>query len=130
MLDLANPRAMAFTKPKDQRGGMMKNMLINKKKENQFQRPPSYVKLKSKDDDDDESDEWRTPKGHVPVMVGKEEGSSKRFAVPTRFMKDPSIAALLQLSADELGYDHQGIVQIPCHPEYFEAVLGKLSKRR
>lgn len=105
--------------------------MINKKKENQLLRPPSYVKLKSHSDDDGhgQSDEGRTPKGHVPVLVGKEEGSLKRFVVPTRFMKDPSMAALLQLSADEFGYDHQGIVQIPCDPEYFEAVLGKLSKR-
>ncbi|XP_021721025.1 auxin-responsive protein SAUR71-like [Chenopodium quinoa] len=113
---------MAFIKPRELGGKILRNKEC-------LPSPPSYVRLSRTDNDnedhqrDDDSNEGGTPKGHVPVMVGMEEKEVKRFVVPTRFMKDPSIVALLQLSADVFGYDHQGVLRIPCHPEYFQKII-------
>uniref|UniRef100_A0A803LXP2 Uncharacterized protein n=1 Tax=Chenopodium quinoa TaxID=63459 RepID=A0A803LXP2_CHEQI len=103
---------MAFIKPRDLGGKILR-------KKECLPSPPSYVRLSRTDDNDndnedhqrDDSNEGGTPKGHVPVMVGMEEKDVKRFVVPTRFMKDPSIVTLLQLSADVFGYDHQGVLR-------------------
>ncbi|GMG98419.1 hypothetical protein Nepgr_000259 [Nepenthes gracilis] len=93
------------------------SMMIKKKDSSSH-----YVRLPS----DDENREIR--KGHVPMMVGN-EGAKEKFMVPTRFIHHPSIIALLDLSADEFGYDQQGVLQIPCEPEYFREIIGKLSKK-
>ncbi|GAB2274563.1 hypothetical protein Dimus_009330 [Dionaea muscipula] len=60
-------------------------------------------------------------KGFVPVMVG-----SERFMIRTRLMMHPSIVALLELSADEFGYEQEGVLQIPCEPEYFRQTINKM----
>ncbi|XP_074266410.1 auxin-induced protein X15-like [Silene latifolia] len=120
---------MAFVKAKEFGG-----KIIGRSNSKEFlPRPPSYVRLsnKNKDIDDGKYDDQGgvTPKGHVPVMVGNEEGKWKKFVVPTWFMKDPSIVALLQLSADEFGYNHQGVLQIPCDIQVFQSIIAKLSKK-
>ncbi|GMH11134.1 hypothetical protein Nepgr_012975 [Nepenthes gracilis] len=69
-------------------------------------------------------------KGYVPVMVGDREGVAERFMIRAQLMKHPSIIALLELSADEFGYDQEGVLQIPCEPETFRETISKLSKKR
>ncbi|KNA03298.1 hypothetical protein SOVF_210550, partial [Spinacia oleracea] len=107
---------MAFIKPRELGGKILR-------KKECVPSPPSYVKLSSNNGNDDD-DEEGTPKGHVPVMVGNiDEGELKRFVVPTGFMKDPSIVTLLKLSAAEFGYNQEGVLQIPCHPECFQKII-------
>ncbi|GAB2214840.1 hypothetical protein Droror1_Dr00019204 [Drosera rotundifolia] len=70
-------------------------------------------------------------KGYVPVMVGSEGFlGGERFMIKTHLIKHPSIVALLELSADEFGYDQEGVLQIPCEPDYFRNTINKLSKSR
>ncbi|CAO2841049.1 unnamed protein product [Amaranthus hypochondriacus] len=122
-------------------------MISKKKQYNHLPSPPRYVRLSSKENDNDNDNDndnnnvsrrfgrnegsgsgrGGTPKGHVPVLVGLEEDELKRFVVPTRYMNHPSIVELLQLSADEFGFNNQGVLHIPCHPQYFETLLCNLN---
>ncbi|GMH11133.1 hypothetical protein Nepgr_012974 [Nepenthes gracilis] len=84
--------------------------------------PLHYLRLSTGD--------YQSQKGYVPVIVGDHEGMAERFMIRTQWMKHPSILALLDLSADEFGYDQEGVLQIPCEPEFFRVIIKRLSKRR
>ncbi|GAB2285597.1 hypothetical protein Dimus_020041 [Dionaea muscipula] len=70
-------------------------------------------------------------KGYVPVMVGtSEDQMTERFLIKTELIKHPSIIALLELSADEFGYQQEGVLQIPCQPDFFRDTIKSLSKAK
>ncbi|GAB2285585.1 hypothetical protein Dimus_020031 [Dionaea muscipula] len=96
---------------------------------------PCYVRLQFSDHDDDESPRRQhchheVRKGYVPVMVGDYEGVREKFMVRTQYMTQPSIVALLELSADEFGYQHQGMLQISCDPDTFREIINSLSHKK
>lgn len=122
-------------------------MILKKKQNNYLPSPPRYVGLSSKENDNNNNSNVSrrfgrnegsgsgtgrggTPKGHVPVLVGFDEDELKRFLVPTRYMNHPSIVKLLQLSADEFGFNNQGVLHLPCHPQYFETLLCNLNNNK
>lgn len=67
----------------------------------------------------------RVPKGCVPVLVGFKE--MERFVVHTKLFKHPRITALLDMAAQEFGYEQKGILRIPCDVEHFRQVLEVIS---
>ena len=69
------------------------------------------------------------PEGHVPVYVGEE---MQRFAVRAELLGHPVFLELLRRSAQEYGYEQQGVLRIPCPVPLFERMLGYLleSNRR
>ncbi|EHA8590759.1 putative Auxin-responsive protein SAUR41 [Cocos nucifera] len=73
-----------------------------------------------------ESSAKRLPKGCVPVLVGLED--MERFVVHTKLFKHPCIRALLEVAAQEFGYEQKGILRIPCDVEHFRQVLEVISK--
>ncbi|KAJ8459648.1 hypothetical protein OPV22_032574 [Ensete ventricosum] len=71
------------------------------------------------------------PTGHVPVLVGMDiDGAVERFVVPLRLFQDPWMATLLDMSAQEFGYRHHGILRIPCDVDHFRRVIGTIDKAR
>ncbi|XP_038986465.1 auxin-responsive protein SAUR71-like [Phoenix dactylifera] len=68
----------------------------------------------------------RVPRGCVPVLVGLEE--MERFEVRTKLFKHPCITALLEMAAQEFGYEQKGILRIPCDAEHFRQVLEGLKE--
>ena len=60
------------------------------------------------------------PEGHLPVYVGDE---MERFVVSAEFLNHPIFIKLLNKSAQEYGYEQQGVLRIPCHVLVFERVL-------
>lgn len=74
-------------------------------------------------------DEHEIRRGYVPIMVGKCEEEEERFMVPLRLMKHPFIIDLLQLSANEFGYQQDGVIQIPCQPLHFRLVMDNISSK-
>ncbi|KAL8461921.1 hypothetical protein ACS0TY_033119 [Phlomoides rotata] len=60
------------------------------------------------------------PEGHLPVFVGEE---MERFIVSADFLNHPIFVMLLNKSAQEYGYEQQGVLRIPCHVFFFERVL-------
>ncbi|KAK3404931.1 hypothetical protein EUGRSUZ_K01226 [Eucalyptus grandis] len=86
--------------------------------------PAPYVKLSR------ESSENRVRKGYVPVLVGKEAATTERLHIPTKLMGHPSVAALLELSANEFGYEQQGLLRIPYDPDSFKQMMKRISKNK
>ena len=66
----------------------------------------------------------------MPIIVGKCDGEEERFMMPTAWMKHPSIVALLELSADEFGYRHEGVLHISCQPDLFREIITRISFKK
>jgi SAUR family protein len=65
------------------------------------------------------------PRGCVPLMVvgdGDEEG--ERFVVRMEVLRHPSLAALLEMAAQEFGYRQEGILRVPCAVRQFKQALS------
>ncbi|XP_058744397.1 auxin-responsive protein SAUR71-like [Vicia villosa] len=60
------------------------------------------------------------PEGHVPVYVGEE---MQRFVLNAEILNHPVFMNLLNLSVQEYGYTHNGVLRIPCRVSVFEQVL-------
>lgn len=67
------------------------------------------------------------PKGYVPVLVGK-TGELQRFLVRIEDFKHPSFVGLLEMAAQEFGYEQKGVLRIPCDIAHFQQVLEVISK--
>ncbi|KAI9116408.1 hypothetical protein K1719_012575 [Acacia pycnantha] len=61
--------------------------------------------------------------GHVPIYVGDE---MQRFEVNAELLNHPIFVKLLNKSAQEYGYEQQGVLRIPCHVFVFERILEAL----
>ncbi|KAI9177521.1 hypothetical protein LWI28_016294 [Acer negundo] len=66
-------------------------------------------------------------KGYVPLMVGAEE-VMERIMVPTKLIDHPYIIELLELSAKEYGYNHQGLLKIQYDAHSFKTMVEIISK--
>ncbi|KAK4743378.1 hypothetical protein SAY87_001379 [Trapa incisa] len=86
---------------------------------------PSYVRLGSIGCRDDQN---RPRKGYVPLMVGKDHEVMERLDIPTKIIDHPHIVGLLESSADEFGYSHQGPIKIRCDPDLFKQMVKRISK--
>ncbi|KAK1305036.1 hypothetical protein QJS10_CPB11g01550 [Acorus calamus] len=84
----------------------------------------SYERLLESDDRKKAKD-VEVPSGYVPVMVGSgREEEMERFVVHTKHFKHPCIVILLEMAAQEFGYEQQGILKIPCDVEHFRSVIA------
>ncbi|CAL9107784.1 unnamed protein product [Musa textilis] len=68
-----------------------------------------------------------TPKGYVPVIVGRGP-ATERFLLQVKLFQDPCIVVLLAMATDELGHPQQGTLRIPCDVDHFRHVVGVISK--
>ncbi|KAM3295049.1 hypothetical protein ACQJBY_037733 [Aegilops geniculata] len=72
---------------------------------------------------DDERE--KVPRGHVPMVTG----CRARVVVPARLLRDPRIAELLDMAAQQYGYGQPGVLRIPCDAgHYRRAVDGALHR--
>lgn len=65
------------------------------------------------------------PEGHVPVYVGEE---MKLFVINAELLNHPVFVNLLNRAAQEYGYQHEGVLRIPCKVTVFERVLEVLRR--
>lgn len=63
----------------------------------------------------------KAPRGYVPMLIGR--GEEERVLVHTKLLKHPSLTVLLDMAAQEFGYEQQGILRIPCSIEQFQSIL-------
>ncbi|GAU16838.1 hypothetical protein TSUD_367850 [Trifolium subterraneum] len=85
----------------------------NHRRNNTFRRSDS-----SKEPLAETSENSHVPEGHVPVYVGEE---MVRFVVNAELLNHPVFVKLLNMSAQEYGY--QGVLRIPCRVVVFERIL-------
>ncbi|XP_027334016.1 auxin-responsive protein SAUR72-like [Abrus precatorius] len=71
-----------------------------------------------------------TPKGYVPICVGTNEDTCKRFMVHIRTLSDDYFCELLGRSADEYGFRNEGVLRIPFEAQDFEEWLIKRSNEK
>ncbi|KAM0889974.1 hypothetical protein ACQ4PT_027370 [Festuca glaucescens] len=64
------------------------------------------------------------PRGCVPVMVLGDGDEAERFVVRVEALRQPSLAALLEMAAQEFGYKQEGILRVPCAVHQFKQALS------
>nr|POE97417.1 isoform 2 of vacuolar-processing enzyme delta-isozyme [Quercus suber] len=62
----------------------------------------------------------QVPKGFLAVYVGPQ---LRRFVIPTSYLSMPDFRGLMDMVAEEFGFDHEGGLRIPCEEEDFEKIL-------
>ncbi|ERN14498.1 auxin-responsive protein SAUR71 [Amborella trichopoda] len=67
----------------------------------------------------------RSFKGRVPVHVGEE---MERFSVSAELLNNPVFCELLKRSAQEYGYEQEGVLRIPCPVHVFRQLLQCLEQ--
>nr|ACG28540.1 SAUR11 - auxin-responsive SAUR family member [Zea mays] len=75
-----------------------------------------------------------TPKGQVAVYVGGgggEAAQSLRYVVPVVYLNHPTFGELLREAEEEFGFQHPGVITIPCPAARFEqaAALAAAGKK-
>jgi len=76
----------------------------------------------------DSSKRVQVPKGFLVVRVGRGE-ESQRFWIPVLHFNDPLFAELLKEVEDEYGFDHQGVINIPCDVSDFQNLQKLISTK-
>ena len=61
-------------------------------------------------------------KGHMAVHVGESEDEKQRVLVPVTHLNHPLLGKLLEKAEKIYGFDHPGVITIPCRISEFERV--------
>ncbi|RLN41960.1 hypothetical protein C2845_PM01G36980 [Panicum miliaceum] len=71
-------------------------------------------------------DDGRVPRGYVPmVLVGDEgDGEERRIMVRVEMLREPCMAAVLEMAALRFGYGQRGVLRIPCGAGRFQQMVG------
>ncbi|KAL7173731.1 hypothetical protein ACSBR2_033062 [Camellia fascicularis] len=62
--------------------------------------------------------------GHFAV-IAVDVDELKRFIVPLNYLTNPSFMRLLELAAEEYGFDREGALTVPCPPRDLERILAE-----
>ncbi|MED6110072.1 hypothetical protein PIB30_039517 [Stylosanthes scabra] len=62
------------------------------------------------------------PKGHMAIYVGELEGEKQRVLVPVTHLNHPLLGKLLEKTEKVYGFDHPGLITIPCGISEFQRV--------
>jgi SAUR family protein len=88
----------------------------------------------------DDDDKQRIPKGYLPIVLVRDDddddddddegGSEMRVLVRVRDLKEPCMAALLEMAEQQFGYGQQGVLKVPCDAERFHHVVTMARKSK
>lgn len=68
------------------------------------------------------------PKGYVPISVGVNEETAKRFFIHTTTLSHTDFLEFLRSSAEEYGFLNNGVLRIPYETREFEEWIKKDGK--
>ena len=72
------------------------------------------------------AEEGGVPKGYFAVYAGEE---SRRFVVPTGYLREPAFRDLMEQAADEFGFAQAGGLRVPCAEEDLEDLIRRLQRK-
>ncbi|CAO2179409.1 unnamed protein product [Urochloa humidicola] len=88
---------------------------------------PSFVSSVTRDDK-------RIPKGYLPIVLVRDDEAGNneetRVLVRVKDLKEPCMAALLELAEQQFGYGQQGVLRVPCDEQRFEHVVNMARKSK
>ena len=91
----------------------------------------AFVKIeknkRSRQNSDGKKNRNIVPKGCLPVYVGQD--ILIRFVIDVGVLSHPLLAELLEASAHEFGYEHNGALRIRCDVLLFERILNLINSR-
>lgn len=67
--------------------------------------------------------------GHF-VVHAIEDGKKKRFIVELGCLADPSFVKLLERAEEEFGFEHEGVLAVPCRHSDLEKILESRKKNK
>ncbi|XP_061365300.1 protein SMALL AUXIN UP-REGULATED RNA 8-like [Gastrolobium bilobum] len=70
------------------------------------------------------------PRGYVPIYVGTNEGTCRRFMVHIKALGDADFSQMLGRSAEEYGFRNEGVLRIPFEAQDFEEWLIRRSNQK
>nr|GFA59024.1 auxin-responsive protein SAUR40 [Tanacetum cinerariifolium] len=68
------------------------------------------------------------PKGYVPISVGVNDETRRRFIIHTSTLSHTDFVEFLCRSAEEYGFSNDGVLRIPYEPRAFEEWMKKEGK--
>nr|TKW29747.1 hypothetical protein SEVIR_3G416100v2 [Setaria viridis] len=72
----------------------------------------------------------RVPKGYIPmVLVGGDSEDSEggqRVLVNVSMLREPCIAALLEMAEQQFGHAQPGVLRIPCSVTHFDQMVNAM----
>lgn len=68
------------------------------------------------------------PRGYVPISVGVNGETTKRFVIHTSTLTHSDFLEFLCRSAEEYGYSNEGVLRIPYETRVFEEWMKKDGK--
>src|SRR4051812_23006532 len=75
-------------------------------------------------------DRGKVPKGYLPLaLVGEDGGGKERVLVRIGALKEPCMAALLEMAAQQFGYGQPGILKIPCDLQQFHQMVTAMCSK-
>ncbi|CAL4975545.1 unnamed protein product [Urochloa decumbens] len=78
-------------------------------------------------------DDKRIPKGYLPIVLVRDDqgvDEETRVLVRVKDLKEPCMAALLELAEEQFGYGQQGVLRVPCDVQRFEHVVNMARKSK
>ncbi|KAI5666363.1 hypothetical protein M9H77_16216 [Catharanthus roseus] len=92
----------------------------------------NYNNKKSDEDELEFEEESRNvpedvKEGHFAVIAVDEHNDQlimKRFIIPLSYLTHPTFLRLLEIAAEEYGFDREGALMIPCRPTELEKILA------
>jgi SAUR family protein len=85
----------------------------------------------------DDDGKQRIPKGYLPLVLVRDDdddddqgGSETKVLVRVRDLKEPCMAALLEMAEQQFGYGQQGVLKVPCDAERFDHVITMARKSK
>ncbi|ONK82027.1 uncharacterized protein A4U43_C01F35380 [Asparagus officinalis] len=67
------------------------------------------------------------PKGFLALCVGED---MKRFIIPMEYLSHRSFGFLLREAEEEFGFEHEGVLRIPCDVSIFESIVEIVEKEK
>ncbi|KAM3296574.1 hypothetical protein ACQJBY_038755 [Aegilops geniculata] len=72
----------------------------------------------------------KVPKGYLPLaLVGEDGDGDERVMVRIGALKEPCMAALLEMAAEQFGYGQPGVLRIPCDGRQFHRMVSAMCSK-